>query len=374
MLKKLLLQNFQKHEQLEIDFSEGVTALYGASEKGKSCIRRGIEFLCEHQTFKGQRKIGTKKTSVKGWFKDNICVERIISNSINRYVITKDGEEQIFDSVGRSAPEEVRKVIGIYPFNIDGEEIYLNSYPQIGLPFLFDKSPSFRMKLFNKLTGNDVLDKLFGEFNKDILRIKKNKKEEIERFENREPELKTKKIKLEQAEAVHDRLIKRIKNIKILHEKYAKLLRLKELQAGNSSDQADVLSKLENTKFPQPEVIKQLASKIDKFTALVTHKNSSEKVFLGLNRVRKQIKDLKPLSINIGELRAKIDRFAKIEAIYEKKSQNQALFVEITKNIKISDMDYHSSVNNYKRLLKEIKVCPICQNKLTDEHVKEIHL
>ena len=167
MLQKLLIINFQKHAYLEIEFKvDGVNVLYGASEVGKSCIRRAIEFVFEHQTFKGQRKVDTKKTSVKAWLTNNRTVERIISNSINRYVIRQGDKEQVFDSVGKTAPKEVREFIGIFPIDLDGEEIYLNSYPQIGKPFLFDQSPSACMKLFNKLTGNDVLDKLFADLPK----------------------------------------------------------------------------------------------------------------------------------------------------------------------------------------------------------------
>jgi hypothetical protein len=75
---------------------------------------------------------------------------------------------------GREINEETRKKISdankgenngmAIPIEVDGEEIYLNSAKQIAMPFLFDKPASFRMKLFNKLTGTDLLDKLFGKF------------------------------------------------------------------------------------------------------------------------------------------------------------------------------------------------------------------
>ncbi len=127
-------------------------------------------------------------------------------------------------------------------------------------------------------------------------------------------------------------------------------------------------------KFPQLNILQQLREKIDSFTILLTHKNRAEEGKIALNEVRGQLKDYKPLSIDLDSLRAKIDRFHKIDAVFVKNSQNQDLYSKIRKNSRIIDMDLKSAVNNYKRLLKEVKICPICQNKLTDEHLKEIKL
>ena len=373
-IKSLKLINFQRHSDLKLDFINGVNILYGSSDAGKSCIRRAIEWITQNENIDGIRKTGTKKTIVNITLDNNIEIERIRSQSINRYIIRKDKDEKTFDAVGRSIPDEVKEVLTIYPIEIDGEEIYLNSQPQIGLPFLFDKSPSTRMKLFNKLTGNDVLDKLFSEFNKDILRIKKNLKEETQRFDERLIELKSKKIEKEKAEVIHKILKKRVQNIKELHEKYSNLLELKHLGEANQEYREDVNLSIKQIQFPQVEQLEQLRTKIDKFEQCKTLKNTSEKIEIGLNKVSNQLKDLKPLEVDFSGLKDKIERFDKIQSIYEKISQNRELFSQIIRNIKIADKEYDISVNNYKRLLSEMKICPICQNKLTEEHLQGIKL
>ena len=277
-LKNLHLINFQNHSELEINFVNGVNVLYGNTDSGKSAIKHAIEFLFWHDTFVGQRKLlpkgskqtFTKITSVKGEFDNGIIVERIVSNSINRYILTKDGKESIFDSVGRNAPLEIQEAIGIYPITVDGEEIFLNSQSQIALPFLYDKSPSFRHKLFNKLTGNDVLDKLFGGFNKDILRIKRGIREETEQFEKRAEDLKKKLIEKEKAEVIYSKLKKRVENIKKLYEKYSKLLEVKELQEKLIASKTEAINRLNRFKIPEPEVLQRLIVNIDRFEQLKT--------------------------------------------------------------------------------------------------------
>jgi len=367
-LRNLKLINFQIHAELEINFVNGVNVVHGDSKVGKSCLKHAIEFLAHHDTFKGQRKVGTKITSVKGEFSNDATVERILSASINRYILTKDGKESVFDSVGRSAPEEIQNAIGIFPITVDGEEIYLNSESQVALPFLFDKSPSFRMKLFNKLTGNDVLDKLFGQFNKDILRIKRGHREETELFETRAIDLKKKQIEKEKAEAVHGRLKKRVENIKKLHEKYSNLLELKSLLEANTEYIYETKIKLKNLKVPQATTIKQLKEKIDRYTEVKTVKNDSEKVCAGLDRVRCQLKAICSVSIDTGALNSKIERFDTLLATKEKFDKATKLCYTIKEEMKNLDSSLRKKKIEYKELLKEAKIlCPNCQHDITED-------
>ncbi len=358
-IKSLKLLNFQKHSDLQINFINGVNVLYGKSDAGKSCIRRAIEWITQNENIDGIRKTNSKQTSVTIVLDNDIEIERVRSQSINRYIIRHGKDEQVFDAIGKSIPDEVKEVLTIYPIEVDGEEIYLNSHPQLSLPFLFDKSPSFRMKLFNRLTGNDVLDKLFGEFNKDIFRIKRDKKEETKRFEDREVELKNKKIEMEKAQALYARLEKRIEKLNVVFKKYSKLLELKELIESNIKDKAETTKILKNMNFPQVEAMKELKEQIDQFDKLSTHKNSLEKINFSINRVTDQLKDYKPVEVNYGDLQGKIERFERIKDIYEKFTKNRQLLVDFKKKLKIIDMDIKCDYKN----LDKYEVCKDCDGR-----------
>ena len=45
MIKKLVLNNFQCHEHLEVNFEKGVNVIWGHPDSGKSTIRRALTFL-----------------------------------------------------------------------------------------------------------------------------------------------------------------------------------------------------------------------------------------------------------------------------------------------------------------------------------------
>ena len=177
-IHQLILKNFQKHSDLTLDFISGVNVLYGKTEAGKSCIRRAFSWL-----FFGIpqgnviRKENTKKTSVKGILNNGISVERIKSASVNAYILNIPGKkEQRFDSVGRKIPEEIQLALKTSLIEIDKETINLNIADQIALPFLMDESGTFRSKLFNKITGSEITDKVLQDLNKDILKISREEK------------------------------------------------------------------------------------------------------------------------------------------------------------------------------------------------------
>lgn len=374
-LKSIWLQNFQKHTDLKIDFCNAVNVIYGESGTGKSCIKHSIEFLTMHNTFKGQRKVGTKTTSVTGVFSNGCTVERIISASINRYILTdKDGETKEFNSVGKDAPDEIKEAIGIYPIKVDKEEIYLNSQSQIALPFLFDKSPSFRMKLFNQLTGNDVLDKLFAQFNKDILHIKRDIREESERFENREIELKEKKIQKEKMEAVHVRLKKRVEKIKCLHLKYSKLLELKNLLEKTKNELKQTKIVVKELKFIESIDTKQLKENIEKFEQLNALKIASEKAKAGLDRVRSQLAKNNVPEGNLESLSTKIKRYDVLKELFVSFDKCCNSCYTVKEDIKKGNIALSDKIKEYKDLLKEEGMCPFCQSEITEKCLKEIKL
>lgn len=362
-IKSLILKNFQKHSDLRLDFINGVNILYGSSDAGKSCIRRAIEWVVQNENIDGIRKTGTKQTSVCITLDNDIEIEKVRSQSINRYILRKDGIEKVFDSIGKSIPEEIKEALSIYPIEVDGEQIYLNSQPQIGLPFLFDKSPSFRMKLFNKLTGNDVLDTLFGQFNKDILRIKRNFKEETETFENRQNLLIQKQKDKEKAEALHSRVKTRLEKIKMLYDKYSNLLELKHLYDFNKEELMNIMLILKNLKFPQTEAIQQLKEKLDLFDKLKISQNALEKTRIGIDRVNGQLKDYRSTTLNYALWQGNVERLSNLKLLKAKVDKNAEMCYTIKRDIKIIEKDTAKIQMQYKELEKIAIICPECNGK-----------
>ena len=372
MLKSIEMSEFQAHEKLVVNFKDGVNVIVGPSFIGKSCIRRAIEWCYFGINFDGIRREGSKKTIVKITDTDGTIVERIRSASINRYVLNHNGEQKVFDSIGKTVPQEIRDAIGINPIEVDGEELWLNSAPQIALPFLFDKSPTWRMKLFNKLTGNDLLDKLFVQFNKDILRIGRDHKSDTERLEDLTVQLNEKEIEKEQLEAIHDTVKNQIEALRIKQEKYDNLLELLELQQNNDKQTIALKAQKTDVKYPQDVEIKELTTKtddLDQKEELLRAVLSNERE---ISRVSVELtKNVVP-ALDSDDLQGKIDRLNMLETVI--KQQDNATDRDKLISIKIADLNFElqEDKNKLDELLENTDSCPLCNQTMTEECKKQL--
>jgi len=372
MLKSIHLINFQAHKDTMVEFTNGINILTGPSQIGKSCIRRAIEWCLFNNSFDGIRREGSKTTSVKIELDNETVLERIRSASINRYVLTRNGQMEVFDSIGKTMPQEVKDAIGINPIEVDGEELWLNSSPQIALPFLFDKSPTWRMKLFNKLTGNDLLDKLFVQFNKDILRIGRDHKSDTERLEDLTGQLEEKEIEKEQLEAVHKTVKNQIEALRLKQEKYDNLLKLKDLQYTNELSGNEVSLKLEAIKFPEDDVIKGLTTKTDDLDnkicllkGVVRNKDEISKVSSELSEIVLPELD----SVAIGE---RIDTLDMLKTVIKRQDEANVREKDILTKIADTEIELKEAKDKLNELLENTKTCSLCGQDLTLECKKQL--
>jgi len=363
-IKKLSLKNFQKHSDLTLEFTSGVNYIYGSSDAGKSCIRRAIGFL-----FFGDprteviRKEGTKQTSVLAIMDNEVEVERIKSSSINRYIVRKDGQELIYDSIGASIPKEVQQILQVSTINIDDKEelLNLNIEKQITLPFLSDKSPAFRNKLFNILTGNDVVDKIIQNLNKEMLGIGRDIKSEQEFIETNEPRLQEVTIQhSEKAKVLGNFQEKR----EILLKKVDQYKKLVDLQTRITTITAGLVQTqeaLQGIKIVPEEIIGKLKGLIDKWIALDDLQEAVEANKTAILEAESALKGIKIPEMDILTVRGQIERLKALQRIQDSyldietnRKEKQAMIQRQIELIVQSD-------EKYSTLLKEAGVCPVCK-------------
>lgn len=373
-LEKLELKNFQTHEDLVLEFTEGISVVFGPTDCGKSSIRRAIEFLCDINVCSGLRKEGTKQTSVKGWFSNGAVVTRVKSASINRYILEQDGKEQTFDAIGKSAPAEIKEAIGIYPLEVDGDQIYLNSVPQISLPFLLDKSGTFRMKLFNQLTGNDVLDKLFVSFNKDILRFKRTLKEGNEKLPELATELEKKECEKEQLEFKYKKTQKLVGQIKDQQTELDNLLKTKELYSSLLAKLNETNHKLNELNIPQDIDFKGLTEKIEGCDTLKTLSNALESLQTQIKTVDTKIGEIVYPELNVDEIEDKIKTLDILNDLCYNLDKNLESGKLTDKKIEKVVIELNEGKAEYKTKLFEAKECPTCGGVMTEECLQGIKL
>lgn len=166
MLKRVTLKNFQSHKNLEVDCA-GFTTLTGGSNGGKSAVLRAILGLVRNDSAGDYVRHGQKSLSVKLEFDDGQSVEWIKGGGQNKYILTDDSGERVFDKVGTDAPEEIRDVLKLGPVAVKGsDKEYANFHSQLESPFLISATPGTVAKLFGELTSASQLYTAVNEGNR----------------------------------------------------------------------------------------------------------------------------------------------------------------------------------------------------------------
>lgn len=350
-IKKLILTNWQKHSHLELEFSDKLNIIHGGSDCGKSCILRALGWIF-YNNIKGDiiRKEGTKKTSVRVTLDNGVEIERIKSASVNAYIIYKNGEEQRFDSVGKTIPEEVQKELQVTTLTVDKEDVILNIANQISLPFLVGRSATFRSKLFNKLTGSELIDKAFQSLNKDILRIGKETKLETEHLKEQEKRLEELTTQKEKTDILYSNAKKVIDKLKELQEKYDRLNDLYTKLNNIGNDLNDVEEKISKVKIIPKETVDNIRKDIEE---LIKYNEYIERIKANKEEL-KSLKEIKIPDINISDLKKQYERLQKLQ--------------ELQKRLRNSDSTIAATDTNVKKYKELI----IASNKQKDEILKNI--
>lgn len=366
-IKSIHLKNFQRHSDLKLDFNEDINVITGLSNAGKSCIRRAIAWVCfaENISESDLRKEGTKTTTVTIEFNNGIEIERVRSSSVNRYILRKDEEENTYDSFGREVPDDIKLVLNMAKIEVDGDNLNLNIAEQLTLPFLLDKSPSLRAKLFNKLTGNELLDKLFKECNKESLRINRELKENEERLTKQKEELFecSKKYKKSNDKLTDVKLhyVKLKEDVEI----YETLKILAEKLSENKRITNEVKEKSKSIKVISEDKIIALKEKYEELNKISTLINKCKEI----NQKLKELKETKISTIDVdfthlkdkALLLEKYQYLLKMQETVKKRQNETKIEIEVTKEL------IETAEHELNEIWKNTDYCPTCKQKVCNE-------
>lgn len=408
-LKKIKLINFQKHELFEADFEEGVNVIYGESNTGKSCIARAIRWIV-FSDIQGDvvRKYGTDKTIVELVLDNNIIIRRIKSKTINSYQIELNGQLKEYNSIGKTIPEDIKNIFGMYPIKIDKEEINFNISNQITMPFLLADKATFRMKLFNKLTGNDILATVNQNINSNILSLNKELKVFKEDYDSNLSQLNQIKEIIKSDEIEFNKLKLIFQNFKERLNKYDKIKLFYSDYVNIQHNIKDLQGLNESIKIINDMHIRHLLLDINKYLKIkniffyiknyevesIKIKDMSERIcILGnitlnnlkysinkLVNINKKFNELKNIVYNVKQVKSKITevidivqlkekvlKYFNIKTLFEQYIGNQKYFNEYIKKVIDLTNLIDSLENDYNSKLFSNGTCPICKQNLKKE-------
>ncbi len=175
-ITKIILENFQSHKYSQLEFKEGLNAIIGSTDSGKTAIFRALKWALYNEP-QGDYFVreGEDYVSVKVFFDTGIIVNRYRRKSRNGYELTyPDGNVLVFEGFGVKVPKEVIEATKIRKVSFTStEDRSLNMAEQLEGPFLLSDTPGTKAAAIGKLVEADVVDYALTQTNQD-LRNKRN--------------------------------------------------------------------------------------------------------------------------------------------------------------------------------------------------------
>jgi len=180
MFEKLLIQNFQAHSKLKIEFDPRLTVIVGPSDVGKSAVIRALRWVCRNHP-QGQEFIrhGTSGTIVK-LFVDDVIIERRRGKTINAYKL--DAEKYV--SFGTNVPDTIDAVLNVNDIN------FQNQHDAV---YWFSETAGEVSRRLNSVVDLGIIDESLSSILKTVNNLKKES--EINRERLKEAKLKVKELK-----------------------------------------------------------------------------------------------------------------------------------------------------------------------------------
>lgn len=208
MIRKIILNNFQSHNETAIELPLGVTAIIGDSDSGKSALFRGIKwFLTGRPVGKEVVRHGEKFCQVSLVLDSGDCVSRCWDNGKNYYLV--NGEKK--DNFGSSFPEDIKRIVNLTEDNI---------IEQFNWFSLFYKSPSELAKYFSSIIDLEGIGNTLDYVDKKISLVDSETRLLLKRMSFLEDNIDS----FDWIESAEER----INDLKDIKEKYYKIKQKKE--------------------------------------------------------------------------------------------------------------------------------------------------
>jgi len=352
MIKKIKINNFQKHKELEINLDK-YNLIVGPSSSGKSTIFRALRFLFYGEWDRTFPNDIDKPVEVKITFDNNIEIERKktahgekrLSSYYNTAYIKEGNEIFKFENFGDTIPQ-IFNIINLKPIPLGNKQIELNFSNQDDRLFIINESRFVKAKWLGRLYGAHLI-------NNAISLMTKDKRNLIKEQEIKNEEIIEIKTNLKKYENLNDKkeLLDYINN---LFERYKKINEIKNRILKFKEEKKNIEKIVEKYDKIDTYELKQLLFKY-KFIKKMKDINNKIKEYEELdNKIR--IIDTKSIKDNIKKYKKIIEIKQKINNIDNKISD----YLEILNSL---DNEYNKIKNEIN---SQLIVCPLCGQKLED--------
>jgi DNA repair protein SbcC/Rad50 len=429
-LEWIELENFQSHTKSRFEFDQqGLNAIIGASDSGKTASIRGLRWLLYNDP-KGTEFIrhGASRATVRAKFSNGYILERSrTQSSAGHYKITDPaGNETDYTGFSHNVPIEVTNAHQMPKTELAKDvTASLNIAYQLDGPFLMSESASTRASVIGRLTGVHVVDTAIKSTNKKVVGLQRDIKSEEKRETEINERLQNDFNDIPQLEGEVGQLELLIAHAEKLEKKLDSLRRIKrDYQSASDTirdsqqqlvKMAGPLKKMQLAVAALEEGIKEyrklveIRSKLSSAEAIISTATNELKKFRGLSKLSVELSKAEEQIVKVKELNRVADGLAKagkqlktidtdLKKLKNVSSKELDKADELVKKlsdlkrikhliagssdaIKDADMDMRElddviehGRDQYKEVLKEMGKCPTCFTPIDDSIIDKIEL
>lgn len=345
MFESLTIDNVQSHRHSHLELSDGVTAIIGPSDYGKSTVIRVIRALYLNKLSKAHRS---------KWGGDSVISVRIDGVNITKKKTDKDNtyniDNKVYEAFGKTTPEDISEILNINDINIQRQH---------DAPFLLSETNGEIARAINKVAGLDKIDiaqkavNLIFKDNNDAISEKKLaltfKKRQLQVM----PDVNSIETSVKKLEETHSNLISISVSIELISTKIKEIDALEE----------------EISLFPD---YSEISVKIDHLIKLHQTYSEDERKFICLQKLVNEITEL-DRSINCLSNRTKhktsVAKLLECNKILSDLEYSIITLEELISEIQMlsdSMLHYKKKITTLEKEFKKIfpNVCPLCKTNL----------
>lgn len=374
-IKKLQIKNFQAHKDTTLEFNEGLNVITGATNTGKSSILRALKKVIR-DTPGGNNfvNIDEKECVISVETEDNEITRHIAISSkgdtkTNEYILN----DELFAKFGKEVPIEIIRALRMPEIDFDSIKVDLNFADQLEGPFLLSSTPSLKAKVLGKLSGVDVLDRAIIQTNKCLRKTSNEVKNDTVSIEKLNQEL-SEFIDISKCE-------KELSGLNQSLNKIEQDLLLLEKLKGFKNSLDDVVKRgkkikkdLENLEivgtinFDTIEKDFILFQKIKELSVQTIDLNIKEEI---LQTKIKYLQILVSQETNFDSIESDLECLKRI-CDFEKQLVIFEKVEKCEKNVENLNISVGSKVEELKKFLTDLKVCPICNQTLSESVIEKM--
>lgn len=421
------LKDFQSHKNTVVNFESGFNVVIGASDSGKTAIKRGIESVL-YNRYVGAEYIreGQKSFSNYVLFNDGLKITREKGGrGLNKYLIEyPDGQSLELNNFGAKVPQEVLDAHEMHLVELGKETDSLNCAYQLSGPFFLQNTPGERAAIIGSIAKTQVIDEAVS----DTMSKHREQKKELKALQTSNKQIEGKineynewineaKVLMDSIESDYEELVKCVDRHTKLNSTIASL----ENNEINASIQRnliemysdihiqenrlmEIISKFNNLKFLESKHNKlnsdierkleleykihlyegvddcikyiedinvlvnkyhSISNKISNIELSIAKKNNLENIIESFSGTDETIEGITALEKDLNRYNALVRKMNALEVLNQRKEKGLSIIDTLSNNI-------NESISKYQKALDELGVCPVCYSVITEEQFKNI--